>query len=259
MTATHSTSNAQSGVASATNYVLGVTGASGAAYAVRLLHVLVAAGHDVQLSISPAGQSVIRQELGLEIDLNNFRLETLLPDAQRLVEDPKFATLRVLWGPNGWRAQTPSAASASATIPSGNVRYFYYQDLFTPMASGSALTSGMVVAPCSGGTLSAIAHGACGNLIQRAADVHLKERRKLILVPRETPLSLVHIDNMRRATEAGATVLPAMPGFYNGARSIGDLIDFVVARICDQLGVVHTLTARWGASVVANGAVGKID
>jgi 4-hydroxy-3-polyprenylbenzoate decarboxylase len=104
----------------------------------------------------------------------------------------------------------------------------------------------MVVCPCSGSTLSGIAHGASNNLIQRAADVHLKEHRRLILVPREAPLSIVHLDNMRRACEAGAVVLPASPGWYHGVHSIGDLVDFVVARILDQLGIEHTLTRRWG-------------
>jgi 4-hydroxy-3-polyprenylbenzoate decarboxylase len=218
--------------------VLGVTGASGAAYAVRLLDVLVAAGHEIQLSISPAGQAVLQQELGLDVDLTNFRIESLLPDRERLVADKAFTRLRDLWDAGAWRQATQR--------PQQRVRYYHHQDLFAPMASGSALTGGMVVAPCSGGTLSAIAHGASGNLIQRAADVHLKERRKLILVPREAPLSLVHIENMRRATEAGAVVLPASPGFYHGAKSVGDLVDFVVARICDQLGVSHGLTRRWG-------------
>jgi 4-hydroxy-3-polyprenylbenzoate decarboxylase len=115
-----------------------------------------------------------------------------------------------------------------------------------PMASGSFLTAGMVICPCSGTTLSTVASGAANNLIHRAAEVHLKERRKLILVPREAPLSLAHIDNMRRVTEAGGVILPASPGFYHGASSIDDLVDFVVARICDQLGVEHTLTKRWG-------------
>ena len=119
-----------------------------------------------------------------------------------------------------------------------------------PMASGSFLTGGMVICPCSGTTLSAVAAGAASNLIQRAAEVHLKERRKLILVPRETPLSLAHIDNMRRVTEAGAVVLPASPGWYHGvADRSSDLVDFVVARICDQLGVEHALTKRWGENV----------
>ena len=115
-----------------------------------------------------------------------------------------------------------------------------------PMASGSFLTAGMVICPCSGTTLSAVAAGAAGNLIQRAAEVHLKERRKLVLVPRETPLSLAHIDNMRRVTEAGAVVLPASPGWYHGVQELSDLVDFVVARICDQLGIEQTLTKRWG-------------
>jgi flavin prenyltransferase len=128
----------------------------------------------------------------------------------------------------------------------GEVHYFHHQDFLAPMASGSHLTAGMVICPCSGTTLSAVAAGAAGNLIQRAAEVHLKERRKLIFVPRESPMSLAHIDNMRRVTEAGGVILPASPGFYHGAQSVGDLVDFVVARICDQLGVDHTLTKRWG-------------
>src|SRR2546423_1939265 len=106
----------------------------------------------------------------------------------------------------------------------------------------------MLICPCSGTSLSAVAAGSANNLSRRSAVVHLKERRKLILVPRETPLSLAHIDNMRRATEAGAVVLPASPGWYNDVRSTNDLVDFVVARICDQLCVEHTLTKRWGTS-----------
>ena len=191
---------------------IGVTGASGAVYAVRLLEVLRASGRDVQLSISPAGRDVIRQELGLEVDLDNFRLDSLLPTSDAR----------------------------------GKVEYFHWQDFMAPMASGSFLTGGMVICPCSGSTLSAVAAGASGNLIQRAAEVHLKERRKLVLVPRETPLSLAHIDNMRRATEAGAVVLPASPGWYHGVRDVSDLVNFIVARICDQLGIEQTLTKRWG-------------
>jgi 4-hydroxy-3-polyprenylbenzoate decarboxylase len=105
----------------------------------------------------------------------------------------------------------------------------------------------MVVCPCSGSTLSGIAHASSMNLIQRAADVHLKERRRLILVPRETPLSVIQIDNLRKAAEAGAVILPAMPGWYHGVTSIRDLVDFVVARILDQLAVPHTLMKRWGS------------
>ena len=109
-----------------------------------------------------------------------------------------------------------------------------------------ALTSGMVICPCSGRTLSAVAAGASTNLIHRAADVHLKERRRLILVPRETPLSLIHLDNMRRALQAGAVILPAMPAWYQGVASVSDLVDFVVARILDQLQIPHALSPRWG-------------
>ncbi len=192
--------------------IVGITGASGAIYAVRLLETLRAAGRDVHLSISPSGRDVLRHELNLDVDVDNF--------------DDVFH-------------------KAGDSI-AGGLHYYHYQDFMAPMASGSFLTAGMVICPCSGSTLSAVATGAASNLIQRAAEVQLKERRKLILVPRETPLSLAHIDNMRRVTEAGAVVLPASPGFYHNARSIDDLVDFVVARICDQLGVEHSLTKRWG-------------
>lgn len=187
--------------------VLAITGASGAAYAVRLLDVLLEARRTVYLTISPSGATVLKEELGITVDLDS--------------ENP-------------------------LQKKSGELKYCHYQDLMSPIASGSFLTEGMVVCPCSGSTLGAIAHSIGSNLIHRAAEVHLKERRKLILVPRETPLSLPQIDNMRKATEAGAVVLPASPGFYHGPKSIDDLVDFVVARICDQLGVEQTLAKRWG-------------
>ncbi len=132
------------------------------------------------------------------------------------------------------------------SVPHGTIVYHHYQNLLAPIASGSFLTAGMVICPCSGSTLGAVVHGTGENLIHRAASVHLKERRKLVVVPRETPLSMIQLENMRRAVEAGAVVLPAMPGFYHGVRSIRDLVDFVVARVCDQLGVEHTLMHRWG-------------
>jgi 4-hydroxy-3-polyprenylbenzoate decarboxylase len=226
------------------NIVLGITGASGAVYAVRLLDVLLAAGCRVQLSISSAGQTVIEEELGLKVDLKNFKLTSLLPDPERLQASAEFARLRTLLGPSGWGPSCSNDSSAR-----GEVHYYHYQDLRAPMASGSALTDGMVVCPCSGGTLSAIAHAASGNLIQRAADVHLKERRKLILVPRETPLSLIQLDNMRRVVEAGAVMLPASPGFYHGVSTVRSLVDFVVARVADQLGLERSLVRRWGEPI----------
>jgi 4-hydroxy-3-polyprenylbenzoate decarboxylase len=193
--------------------VVGITGASGAIYSARLLEVLLAAGRDVHLSISLAGRDVLRQELAIDVNLDNF-------DANRL------------------RLRTSDAI--------GKLHYHHWQDFMAPIASGSFLTAGMVICPCSGASLSGVATGAANNLIQRAAETHLKERRKLILVPRETPLSLIHIDNMRRATEAGAVILPASPGFYHGEKTIDELVDFVVARICDQLGIEHSLSKRWG-------------
>src|SRR6476646_8237964 len=202
--------------------ILGITGASGAIYAVRLLEVLRAAGRDVHLTISTSGRDVISHELKLNLNLDNF--------------DPSHLRLSDSF---------PPAPSPQPPAPS-KLHYYRYNDFMAPMASGSFLTAGMVICPCSGTTLSAIAAGAAGNLVQRAAEVHLKERRKLVLVPREAPLSLAHIDNMRRVTEAGGVILPASPGWYYEVNKPLDLVDFVVARICDQLGVEHTLCKRWG-------------
>lgn len=209
--------------------VLAMTGASGAPYALRLLEVLLQAGRQVHVSISASGQSVLKQELGLEVGLT--------PEGLRD-------------GLLGYWRQRPSGQSLQSVVDAAQGERLvchHYQDFMTPIASGSFLTAGMVICPCSGSTLSAIACGGSNNLIQRAADVHLKERRTLVLVPRETPLSVIQLDNMKRCAEAGAVLLPAMPGFYHGAKSIGDLVDFVVARICDQLGVVNSLMHRWGA------------
>jgi flavin prenyltransferase len=202
-----------------TNVVLAISGASGAVYAVRLLEVLIAAGYDVYLSISPSAQKVLKHELNLAVDLDDFSLASLLVDAEKLTAEK---------------------------AGSGNVHYCHYDDMMAPIASGSFPTVGMVICPCSGSTLGAVVHGSGDNLIHRAASVHLKERRKLILVPRETPLSTIQLDNMKRASEVGAVVLPAMPGFYHGAKTIADLVDFIVARICDQLGIANSLMHRWG-------------
>jgi 4-hydroxy-3-polyprenylbenzoate decarboxylase len=222
------------------NFVLAITGASGAIYGVRLLDRLLAAGCDVQLVISPAGAAVIAQELQVTVDVDGFDVTQFL---KQLMQQPS-PLLQAVFGA-GW-AFPASSKVDGGPCPPYTVCYHHYRDLMAPIASGSSRTSGMAVCPCSGGTLSAIAHGASENLIHRAADVHLKERRKLILVPRETPLSLVQLDNMRRSVEAGAIVLPAMPGFYHGVQSLRDVVDFVVARVLDQLGVEHSLMRRWG-------------
>jgi 4-hydroxy-3-polyprenylbenzoate decarboxylase len=197
------------------DFVLAVTGASGSAYAVRLLEVILRAGRTVHLTISPAASEVFVKELGRQLDLNRFDVATFL-------------------GERG------------VGVDQSRLHYHQYRDFSAGIASGSFLTAGMAVCPCSMGTVAAIAHGLSNNLIQRAADVHLKERRKLILVPRETPLGLVQLRNLTAAAEAGAVILPAMPAFYTLPRTVGDMVDFIVGRVCDQLSIDHQLLNRWG-------------
>lgn len=223
--------------------VLAITGASGAIYALRLFNVLLAAGRDVYLTVSPSGAVVFAQELGIQLDLTSFVPEIAL-DESCLYETNVM--VRRLLEPAGQPAEMHQVVAPR--LHRGRAYYCHYEDLLAPIASGSFLTAGMVVCPCSGSTLGAIARAIGTNLIHRAAEVHLKERRKLILVPRETPLSFPQLDNMRRATEAGAVVLPASPGYYHGVTAVVDLVNFVVARICDQLGVRNDLISRWGTS-----------
>jgi 4-hydroxy-3-polyprenylbenzoate decarboxylase len=201
----------------AADLVVAMTGASGAPYGLRLLEVLLRAGRTVHLTLSPAGAQVLEQEVERRVQLGRFQLGDLL------------------------------GAAADLAAPE-QVHYHDHRDFRAGIASGSFPTGGMVVCPCSMGTVAAIAHGLSQNLIHRAADVHLKERRKLILVPRETPLSLVQLRNLTLCAEAGAVVLPAMPGFYTRPQSLQDAVDFVVGRICDQLGVEHQLFQRWGTT-----------
>jgi 4-hydroxy-3-polyprenylbenzoate decarboxylase len=185
----------------------GITGASGAPYALRLLRALNDAGVPVRLIVSAYGMRLLADEVGIA-DTDALRAAT-----------------------GDWsRVELYDSANRGATP-----------------ASGSAPSRGMVVCPCSMGTLASIAAGTSRNLVERAADVALKERVPLVLVPRETPLSLIHLENMTRLTRAGATILPASPGFYHRPREIDDLIDFVVARILDHLGIQHSLSARWSS------------
>lgn len=227
--------------------VVAITGASGATYAMRLLEVLLAAGCDIHLIISPAGQLVLKQELDLAVDSDNFNPASLMLDAGETLRDPK---LQVLRAKAGISADSSNVLGIGSGEP-GKLRFYHHHDYLAAVASGSFLTQGMVICPCSSGTLSSIVHGTSTNLIHRAAEVHLKERRRLILVPRETPLSLTQIQNMKLAAEAGAVILPAAPGFYHGVKLIGDLVDFVVSRICDQLAIPNTLIQRWGSETKA--------
>lgn len=205
----------------ASDLVVAFTGASGSPYGLRLVEVLLRAGRTVHLTVSPAAVEVLEAEAGRTIALAAGAF------------DPGAFDPGALLGP---RAEGLDLA---------RLRYHHFRDFKAGIASGSFLTGGMVVCPCSLGTLAAIAHGVSENLIHRAADVHLKERRKLVLVPRETPLGLIALRNMVAVTEAGAVVLPAMPAFYTRPQRIADLVDFVVGRICDQLGVEHGLFPRW--------------
>ena len=190
---------------------LGITGASGAPYAARLVEALAAAECEIGLTASRAGIEVLATEL-----YGNPRLsadETLA----RLTEPARDAV--TIYDPNDWKS---------------------------PYASGSARVDAYVICPCSMGTLGTVASGAMSNLIHRAASVALKEGRKLVLMPRETPLSTIHLENMLRLRQAGAVILFLAPGFYHGASSVDDLVDFVVARCLDQLGVENALAPRWG-------------
>jgi 4-hydroxy-3-polyprenylbenzoate decarboxylase len=195
--------------------VVAITGASGAPYAVRLLEELVRARRAVWLIVSAHGLRLLRTEL----------------------EIGSVDELRARVGAAGWDAC---------------VTAFGDGDRGAAPASGSALSAGMVICPCSMGTVSAIAVGASRSLVERAADVALKERRPLIVVPRETPLSTIHLENLLRLSRAGVLVLPAAPGFYHRPRAVGDLVDFVVARVLDHLGVPHQLARRWGGDAAVD-------
>jgi 4-hydroxy-3-polyprenylbenzoate decarboxylase len=192
------------------------TGASGMPYGLRLLECLLAAKSRVYLIYSSAAQIVAKQELGLTLPAQPAAAATLLSDRFR-------------------------AAAGQLTV-------FGREDWMSPVASGSNPADAMAICPCSLGTLGAVAAGLADNLIERAADVMLKERRTLVLVPRETPLSVIHLENMLRLARAGAVILPPSPGFYGNPQSVSELVDFVVARILDQLGVNHALGPRWGAA-----------
>lgn len=196
---------------------LGVTGASGAAYAARALEALTAAGCAVGLCVSDAGAHVISHEL--------------MGGGREAPADPAGVVA--------------GFAARHARAP-GTVTVLGLRDMAAPFASGSSLAPGALICPCSGATLGHIAAGAAQNLIHRCADVMLKERRTLVLMTRETPMSLIHIENMATVTRAGAVVMPAAPGFYNLPSSVGDLVDFMVGKALDHLGVENRLIGRWG-------------
>jgi 4-hydroxy-3-polyprenylbenzoate decarboxylase len=191
-----------------------ITGASGSAYGLRLVECLIEAGRTVYLMISKAGEKV----LDLELDL---KLPTDTKEAQALLSER-------------FNAQD------------GQLQLFGREEWTAPVASGSNPPQAMVVCPCTAGTLSAIATGASNNLMERAADVMLKEQRKLILMVRETPLSAIHLENMLKLAQLGVVIMPASPGFYNRPQQVEELVDFMVARVLDHLGIEHQMMERWG-------------
>ncbi len=195
-------------------FFVGITGASGHAYAEALVRELVRAGHSVDLSITEAGTKVLRHELGVDAGERGEALERALPE---------------------WLGVDTAR----------EVRAFPADQIEAPAASGSALTAAVVLAPCSMGTLARVAAGFSSNLIERAADVALKEGYPLVVMPRETPLSTLHLENLLSLARRGVTVLPCAPGFYHRPREVADLVHFVVGKVLDRLGVEHRLGARW--------------
>jgi 4-hydroxy-3-polyprenylbenzoate decarboxylase len=196
------------------SYVVAISGASGAIYGVRLLEYLLHEKHKVYLTLTQEARLIIRDELGWE-----------------------------------WGAGFEETAKVLEERYAGfDLMYCNEKDMTAPIASGSVPTQGMVIAPCSMKTLAAIAHGFSSNLVERAADVTLKERRPLLLIPRETPLSQVHLRNMLMLSEMGATLIPAMPAFYNHPRSIDDMVNFIVGRALDGLKIENRIYQRWKES-----------
>ena len=190
--------------------IVGITGASAVVYGVRLLEVLAQEEEmEIHLTISSSGARALWEELQIEVDINDFKLKSLIG------------------------------------VETNRIIYHHESDIGASIASGSFRTEGMIVVPCSMGTVASIAAGISRNLIQRAADVCIKERRKLVIVPRETPLSTIHLENMLKLSRIGVCVLPAMPGFYHFPKTVDDQINFVVTKILDQFGIDSGLTQRW--------------
>jgi flavin prenyltransferase len=195
-------------------YTVAITGASGAPYALRLLQELIKGGHSIYLTISGDGLSILNDETGLLL--------------------------------KGSETDIQYALEKHLNARDGQISYFSEDNMYAPIASGSVRIDAMIVIPCSMKSLASIANGFASNLIERAADVTLKEKRKLIIVPRETPLSAIHLRNMLTLSEMGCHIIPAMPAFYHHPKKIQDMVDFIVGRVLDSMGVENELSPRWG-------------
>jgi 4-hydroxy-3-polyprenylbenzoate decarboxylase len=196
-------------------FTIAISGASGAPYALRLLQALIKGGHSIYLTISEDGLSILNEEAGMMLKGSETDIQFALQKHLEAKED--------------------------------QMSYFDEDNMYAPIASGSVKVDAMVVIPCSMKALASISHGFASNLIERAADVMLKEKRKLIIVPRETPLSAIHLRNMLALAEAGCHVIPAMPAFYHHPKRVSDMVDFVVGRVLDSMGVENDLSPRWGS------------
>jgi len=195
-------------------FAIAITGASGAPYALRLIECLVASGARLYIMVSQAGQVVLSMETDLNIPSRTDAMQSWLTERYHANPD--------------------------------QIQVFAKDQWLAPVASGSGVPDAMIVCPCTTGTLSAVACGSSNNLIERAADVVIKEQRKLIMVVRETPLSAIHLENMLKLARLGVVMLPATPGFYQKPTSLDDIVDFIVARILEQLGIKHDLLPAWG-------------
>lgn len=202
-------------------WVIGFTGASGAIYGVRLCQCLLDQGHHIHLLVTDAGWRVLKEELGWDV------------------------------------TRRSEALSVHFAGRAGTYDYHPIQDIGGPTASGSFRSQGLVIMPCSMGTLSAISHGASDNLLERTADVMLKEGRPIILVPRETPLHAIHLENMLKLAQLGVKIIPAMPAFYHGPKTLDDIVDFLVGKVLDSMGLDHQLYKRWGETDEHDGAAGS--
>ncbi|HHZ89343.1 TPA: UbiX family flavin prenyltransferase [Candidatus Poribacteria bacterium] len=192
--------------------IIAITGASGVVYSIRLLETLAQLEYEVHLTISESGVRTLWEEMQIKVDLNNFQIASLI---QRSCD---------------------------------KIIYHHQSDIAAAIASGSFRTEGMVIVPCSMGTLGSIATGISRNLVHRAADVCIKERRKLVLVVRETPLSTIHLENMLKLSQVGAVILPAAPGFYHLPKTLDDQVNFIVTKLLDQFEIDTNLIKRWGES-----------
>jgi 4-hydroxy-3-polyprenylbenzoate decarboxylase len=195
-----------------TSYIVAITGASGSIYGIRLIDALLKLDHKVHLCISTTAFSIIKDETGID-----------------------------------WSAEETHLIQEKirSYFSSGNINFYHESDLFAPISSGSFRTSGMFIVPCSMKTMSAISHGYAANLIERAADVILKEGRKLLISPREMPFNTIHIENMLRLSKMGVIVAPPVPAFYHSPKDINDIVDFVVGKLLDSMGIENSLFKRW--------------